>query len=155
MQCIERQQNPCPEGRAGREPVGLVLKDSGHGEGSAANGQAVAEPYAQPVENAALNRKAVLSHERGKPAAFVEGHGPVERIGAIHRLEVHQRLAAAVRFAGHGAQGGNLADFSERLKISPLGGPGLAVDERGFRVAAEQFLAFPLRWNPEWRPRGC
>ncbi len=89
------------------------------------------------------------------PAAFLEGHAAVERIGAIHRLEVHERLAAAIRFAGHGAQGGNFADLSKRGKIVPLGRAGLTVDERGFGVASEQLLALALRWNPEWRPRGC
>ena len=36
-----------------------------------------------------------------------------------------------------------LADFSKRGQIIPLGRACLPVDERGFGIASEQFLAFP------------
>ncbi len=110
---------------------------------SAAEGEAVAKPYAQPVENAAVNRQPILPLDRGKAPAFLETHGPVERIGAIHRLEVHERLPAAIRLAGHGAHGANLGDLSKRCQIGPLRIACLPVEERGLGIASEQLLALP------------
>ncbi len=103
FQRIEGEQNPRAEGGAGREPVWLVREDRRDGEGGAADGEAVAKADAQPVENAAVNRKSVLAHNRAKASAFLEAHGSVKRIGAIHGLEVHERLLAAIRLAGHRA----------------------------------------------------
>ncbi len=45
LQCAKREQNARSEGRASREAVWFVLKDSGYGKGSAAERKAVAKAY--------------------------------------------------------------------------------------------------------------
>ena len=106
---------------------------------------AVAEAQAEPLEKEVRRRRAEDAVPLAKQVVARQGglglQRAEQRIGAVDRLDLGQRLVGAVLEPRHGAHGGADRDRAEAVEPGPLGGGRLALVELEADVAAEQRLA--------------
>ena len=78
----------------------------------------------------------------------LELHRAVQRVSAVHRLDLDQRGVAVV-LAGHGAHRGGDRDAAAAGQKVPFGGLNFAVDQAERKVAAKNGAAFARQPVPE------
>ena len=105
---IEHQAGP--EGDAGGQPVGLAREHGAHRERRRADPDALAGPDPEPVEQSPVGHRAAVGKRVGERHAALQPHVRDQRIGGVHRLELDQRAARAVRGVGHAAHGDDVGE---------------------------------------------
>ena len=109
-----------------------------------ANGDEGAARYPQAAEQERIGRHpeaAILERQRfAQRLPAVESERAIERIAPVDRLDFRQDGGSVGH--RHSAQGRRLADHAEAVHERLFACRGLAVNEREFDIAAEDWLAF-------------